>query len=83
MSALELYAKQVIGAKGTEHMAALEALRSYMRLTHEEDIIRYINMITDPEILRALIEAGMRGTTHRATISRLNMLMKEQQEAKK
>ena len=78
MSALETYAKQIIETKGTLHLAALEALRSYLKLTSEEEIIRHVNMITDPAILRALIEAGMRGKTHRATISRLNMLMKEQ-----
>jgi hypothetical protein len=83
MSALELYAKQIINTKGTQHLAMLESLRSYIRLTSEDELIRYINMITDPEILRTLIEAGMRGTTHKATISRLNLLMKEQEEAKK
>jgi hypothetical protein len=83
MSALELYAKQIINTKGTNHMAALEALRAYIRLTSEEELVRYINIITDPDILRALMEAGMRGVTHKATIFRLNLLMKEQQEAKK
>jgi len=83
MSALELYAKQVIGTKGTEHMAALISLRSYLRLTKEEELNKYINMITDPEILRTLLEAGMRATTHKTTILRLQLLMKEQQEAKK
>jgi hypothetical protein len=83
MSALELYAKEIANRKGIKHMAALEALRAYMRLTTVEEMIRYINMITDPEILRTLIEAGMRGTTHKTTISRLNLLMKEQEEAKK
>jgi len=82
MSALETYAKIVIGKKGTEHLAAIEALRSYIRLTKEEEIIRYINMITDPEILRILLEAGMRKGTHKATISRLNLLMKEQMGVK-
>lgn len=79
MSALELYAKQVRQTKGTQHMWAIAALRSYMRLTSEEDIIRYINMITDPDILRTLIEAGMRGETHKATVRRADMLRKEKE----
>ena len=79
MSALKLYAKQVRQTKGTQHLAALEALRSYMRLTTEENIIRYVNMITDPDILRTLIEAGMRATTHKTTILRLQLLMKEKE----
>lgn len=79
MSALETYAKAVIGTRGTQHLAGIEALRSYMRLTKELDIIRHINMITDPEVLRIILEAGARGDAYRATISRLNMLMKEKE----
>jgi len=79
MSALELYAKQVRTTKGTQHLAALEALRAYMRLTSQEDIIRYVNMITDPDTLRTLIEAGMRGETLKATVRRADMLRKEKE----
>jgi len=83
MSALELYAKEIANRKGIEHMAALEALRAYMRLTTVEEMIRYIRMITDLDILRTIQEAGARGELYTALISRMNMLMKEQQEAKK
>lgn len=83
MSALELYTNTIILTRGTAHLAALQALRTYLKLTPEQETIRYINMITDQEQLRALIEAGMRGDTYKATISRLNLLMKEQEEAKK
>jgi hypothetical protein len=79
MSALELYAKTIRGTKGTQHLAALESLRSYMRLTSEEEIIRYINTITDPDTLRTLIEAGMRGETLKATVRRADMLRKEKE----
>jgi len=79
MSALELYAKQARQTKGTQHLAALESLRAYMRLTSQEDIIRHVNMITDPDILRTLIEAGMRGETLKATVRRADMLRKEKE----
>jgi hypothetical protein len=78
MSALELYAKQAQEKRGYEHMQAIKSLRSYMNLTSEEELIRYINMITDMDTLRTLTEAGMRGNTHKALISRMNLLIKEQ-----
>ena len=83
MSALELYAKTIRGTKGTQHLAALEALRSYMRLTTVEEMIRHINTITDTDILRTIQEAGARGELYKALISRMNLLIKEQREAKK
>jgi len=79
MSALELYAKQVIETKGTQHLAALETLRAYIRLTSTDELIRYVNMITDPDTLRTLIEAGMRGETLKATVKRADMLRKEKE----
>ena len=79
MSALELYAKQIINTKGTQHLAMLESLRSYIRLTSEDELIRYINMITDPEILRTLIEAGLRGDVWKAAVRRADMLRKEKE----
>jgi len=79
MSALELYAKQVRQTKGTQHLAALETLRAYIRLTPTDELIRYINMITDPDTLRTLIEAGMRGETLKATVKRADMLRKEKE----
>jgi len=79
MSALELYAKQVRQTKGTQHLAALETLRAYIRLTPTDELIRYINTITDPDTLRTLIEAGMRGETLKATVKRADMLRKEKE----
>jgi hypothetical protein len=83
MSALELYAKTIRGTKGIMHMDALNSLRAYMKLTSTEELIRYVNTITDTEILRTIQEAGARKELYKALISRMNLLMKEQQEAKK
>jgi len=79
MSALETLAKQAQALRGFEHMQAIKALRSYMNLTPEEEIIRHINMITDIDILRTLQEAGMRRDTWKAIVSRMNLLIKEKQ----
>ena len=78
MSALETYAKQALQTKGTEHLYAIGSLRRYINLTPVEDLIKYVNMITDQDILRILIEAGMRGESWRATVSRSETLRKEQ-----
>jgi len=82
MSALELYAKQVLQLKGTQHMHAIDALRRYIRLTTDEELTIYINRITDTDVLRILIEAGMRNPLWRVAVSRINLLTKEQREAK-
>lgn len=77
MSALETYTKQVRQTKGTEHMHALDSLRRYMNLTPEEELIQQINMWTDLDMLRTLIEAGVRGDVWRALVRRAEMLRKE------
>lgn len=74
MSALETYAKQALATRGTEHMHAIDSLRRYMNLTPEEDLIKYINMLTDRDILRTLLEAGMRGDTWKAVVSRIGQI---------
>jgi len=77
MSALETYTKQVRQMKGTEHMHALDSLRRYMNLTPEEELIQQINMWTDQDMLRTLIEAGVRGDVWRALVRRTEVLRKE------
>ena len=79
MSALELYAKQVRETKGIQHMHALDSLRRYMNITPIDELIRHINTITDPDILRTLIEAGLRGDVWKALVRRADMLRKEKE----
>ena len=78
MSALELYAREVINTRGIEHTHALQSLRHYINLTDTNTLIRHLNTITDIDILRAIQEAGARGDLYPALISRMNLLMKEQ-----
>jgi hypothetical protein len=83
MSALETYAIQALTTKGTVHMAAIQSLRKYINLCSELELELAINRITDLDILRTLIEAGMRGNLHKVTVSRINMLIKTKEEATK
>lgn len=82
MSALETYANQARIVKGIYHMQAIQALRAYIKLTPEIELERHINMITDPEILRILIEAGIKAPLHKIVISRINQLTQQQTEVK-
>lgn len=77
MSALETYAKQALQTKGTEHMHAIDSLRRYIRLTPIEDLVKYINMLTDQDILRTLIEAGMPKDAWTAAVRRTETLRKQ------
>jgi len=78
MSALEIYAKQALATKGTEHMHAMDSLRRYIRLTPTDELIRYINTVTDQDILRILIEAGMWGDVWQAVVRRTEILRGQQ-----
>jgi len=79
MSALELYAKEALRTRGVQHMHALDSLRRYINLTPEDELIRTINTLTDPDILRTLIEAGLRGDVWKALVRRADMLRKEKE----
>jgi len=58
-------------------MHAIVSLRQYIRLTPAEELIKYINMITDPDILRTLLEAGMWSDIWIAVVKRGEILRKE------
>jgi hypothetical protein len=77
MSALELYAKQAFETKGTLHLHAIDSLRRYIRLTPIADLIQYINTLTDQDILRTLIEAGMPKEAWSAAIRRTEILRQQ------
>jgi len=74
MSALELYAKAALETKGIAHLQAISSLRKYLLQITDEEATRYINMITDLNILRTLIEAGMRAALLKAVLSRQRIL---------
>lgn len=59
MSALETYARAVRKAKGVEHKYKLDALRWYIKRSTDKELITAIRRITDTELMRTLIEAGL------------------------
>lgn len=83
MSALETYINSVQDTKGSFHMWRIQGLRKYIHMSTDEALTNAINMITDTNKLCVLIEAGMRTPLHQVVVSRMNMLIKEQEEAKK
>lgn len=78
MSALELYTKQALATSGTEHMHAIDSLRRYIHLTPIEDLTKYINMLTDQDILRTLMEAGLPNGAWVAAVRRTEILRGQQ-----
>lgn len=77
MSALEIYAIRALQTKGTEHMHAIDSLRRYIRLTPVDDLVKYINMLTNQDVLRTLLEAGMRAEAWTAAVRRTETLQKQ------
>jgi len=58
--ALEYLAKRTRETLGLEHIANLKLLRDYLKRTDPETILREIERITDPDLLKTLWEAGLR-----------------------
>ena len=78
MSALETYLKGCATTRGLEHINAIRALRTYIRLTSEEDITLAINRITDIMLLKHIIEAGVNARLQKAVTTRYDLLKREQ-----
>jgi len=60
MSMLEFYARRAQTTIGLEHLAALRALRSYIKQTPDKELLKAIEEWTDLALLRTLVEAGLR-----------------------
>lgn len=78
MSALETYLKGCVDTRGLEHINAIRALRTYIRLTSEEDITLAINRITDIMLLKHIIEAGVNARLQKVVLTRYDLLKREQ-----
>ncbi len=59
MTRLETYCKHVVRTKGMGHIIALDGLRLYLKATNPERLITEMNKIVEPELLRAMQEAGV------------------------
>lgn len=78
MSALETYLKAVIGKRGLEHAAAVQNLRTYIRVNDEDEIASFIVRINDINLLKYLWEVGLTSRLQRAVHARYNTLKAEQ-----
>jgi len=78
MSALETYLKGCSETRGLEHINAIRALRTYIHLTPEDDIVLAINRITDIMLLKHIIEAGVNARLQKIVLTRYDLLKKEQ-----
>jgi hypothetical protein len=78
MSALEYILEQCSALRGIEHINAIRTLRSYIRLTPEDEVVLAINRITNIMLLKHIIEAGVNARLQKATLTRYDLLKKEQ-----
>jgi len=74
MSMLVDYARRVAETKGIQHKTYLSMLRSYIKATPEKYLIPVIKQISNPNVLRALWEAGLNSTLQEAVAERLSEL---------
>uniref|UniRef100_A0A6H2A3G2 Uncharacterized protein n=1 Tax=viral metagenome TaxID=1070528 RepID=A0A6H2A3G2_9ZZZZ len=71
---LERMTRSVAESYGLVHQLNLRALRSYIKVTQEEDLINQINEIKEVVLLRTLWEAGLRQGLQDAVLDRMAKL---------
>jgi len=76
MSALELYAKIANEAKGMFHIGAIRNLRMYINTTKQDQLRLEIERITDTDLLRTLIEAGLNAYLQKIVTHRYDEIQK-------
>lgn len=74
MSELIYYARRVAETRGFEHLACLEALRTYMRHHEERLLLQAVTQISEPKHIRALWEAGLPPRMQEAVLRRYEEL---------
>ena len=79
MSALETYLKTAAETKGTWHKQAIQSVRSYIKISREEDVIAAIKLIRNQQLIRLLWEVGLSSTLQQDAIYQSKRI---EQEAK-
>ena len=76
MSALEIYAKGALESKGMFHIGAIRNLRMYINTTPQDQLRLEIERITDTDLLRTLIEAGLNAYLQKIVTCRYDEIQK-------
>jgi hypothetical protein len=76
VSALETYLTAARDTRGIEHMNAIKTLRWYIRTSTEHDLIVAIRTMTDINLLKYIIEAGVNATLQHEVTKRYEKLTK-------
>ena len=79
MAALEILALEVKKLQHLPRQQALWRLREYMQQTRQQDLIRAINRMKDPELLKILWEAGLNADLQQLVLRRLEEIFREQE----
>ncbi len=73
---LRSLAIRVVETGGLIHQANLRALRSYLKTTSEEKLIREVKEIESGKLLRALWEAGLSSALQEAVLEQTKRISK-------
>ena len=71
---LERLARSVAESYGMLHQLQLTALRSYIKTTPEEELIKQVAEIKEAVLLRTLWEAGLSSGMQKAVLDRLEKI---------
>lgn len=71
---LERLAKSVAESYGLLHQSNLRALRVYIKITSEEELIKQVMEIKNTLLLRTLWEAGLSSGLQEAVLKRLEKI---------
>ena len=71
MSRLGYYTNRVRETRGLEHQLTLNNLRRYIRTTPKSELLSAIDMMSKPEHLKTLWEAGLTSDLQQAVLRRV------------
>jgi len=73
---LKTLVKITMGKRGMEYLIYIDVLRDYIMVRTDDELIREIYTLDDPEQLRILLAAGMRKRLLEAVLRRYDELVR-------
>jgi len=73
---LKTLVKITMGKRGMEYLIYIDVLRDYIMVRTDDELIREIYTLDDPEQLRRLLAAGMRKRLLEAVLRRYDELVR-------
>ena len=71
---LSFYANRANKSRGLDHMAAITTLRTYINNTGDKKLFEEIRRIRHPDLIRTMVEAGLKPTIMKAALAQHDRL---------